>query len=162
MIGKSQSLRPQGGLTKDGDRLALAVAISSASDARRAVEASKASMGRAHRFVDECEERLASATAGVTAAREALAQRVTSAAQAGTALSPDSEMRNARAEELDAADSLEAARAALAAVEATLEGPIEDLKVAERRVDEAVKSVLSRHLAACRTQLAINCDFRRL
>jgi hypothetical protein len=152
-MGKLQTLvavARGGGGTSDPDRLQLSVAINAAAEARSAVDKAAAARGRIIRMCDEAEDRLASATAGVAAAKDALARRLTNHATDGdgTVLSPDSELRNARAEEQSCTDGLDAARAALAACEAALEGPIEALKLAERRRDEAATAVLSRHIEA--------------
>jgi len=146
-MSKIQSIMAvRGGGTRDPDRLALNVAINAAAEARRALDASRASVGRAHRFCDEAEARLSAASAGVTAARDALARATRTAATSGTVLAPSSEMRSARLVEQDCIDSLDAARAFLAAVSATLEGPAEALKLAERRVGELARVILARHI----------------
>jgi hypothetical protein len=146
-MSKIQSLLAvRGGGTRDPDRLSLQVAISAAVEARRARDAAAAARGRALRMCDEAEDRLAAAKSGVAAARDNLARATVTAATEGTRLAPDSEMRNARAEEQAADDSLIAARAALAAVEAALEGPIEASKLSERRVGECVRTILARHI----------------
>jgi hypothetical protein len=138
----------RGGGPKDGDRLSLAIAINAATEARRAVDNAAAARGRALRFCDEAEDRLTVAKEGVEAAKEALARRLTSHATEGTVLAPDSELRNARLVEQECLDSRDASKSALLAVESTLETPLEALKVAERRVDEARKAVLGRHIEA--------------
>jgi len=135
-----------GGGTGDQDRLALAVALNTLAEARRAADNAAAARGRAIRMVDESEDRLAAATAGVTEAKAALARRMTLAAQDGTSLSPDSELRNARAEEQSCTDGLDAARAALAALESpgALEERLEAHALAERKVDELARVILAR------------------
>jgi hypothetical protein len=157
-MGKIQSIVAMargGGETHDPDRLALAVAINSASEARRAVDAAAASRGRALRMVDQAEDRLAAATSAVTEAKDSLARRMTSyATEGGTALAPDSILSNCRAEERDAADNLDAARAALNAVEATLEGPLDALRASEKRVSELSRVILGRHIEAAVSDVA--------
>jgi hypothetical protein len=135
-----------GGGNADQDRLQLSVALTQMAEARRAVDNAAAARSRSLVMVDAASDRLASATAGVTAARDALARASVVAATEGTRLAPDSEMRNARAEEQDAEDSLSAARAALAAVEARVEGPMDILTGVERRVAELSRVILSRHI----------------
>jgi hypothetical protein len=144
-MSKIQSIMAaRAGGTKDPDRLQLAIAISAAAEARKAVDNAAAARGRALRMVDEAEDRLAAAKEGVTAAKDALTRRVTLSAQSGTTLSPDSELRNSRLFEQECIDGLDAARASLAAVEAMLECPIEILKVAERRVGDLSRTILAR------------------
>jgi hypothetical protein len=146
-VSKIQSiLTARAGGTKDGDRLQLSIAISAAAEARKAVDNAAAARGRALRMVDEAEARLVSASAAVTEAKDSLARRMTSYATEGTALAPDSLLRNCRVEERDAEDSLDAARAALAAVEATIEGSIEALRHADRRVGELQRVILGRNI----------------
>jgi hypothetical protein len=147
-MGKIQSLvavARGGGNHVDQDRLALNIAINAAAEARRAVDNAAAARGRALRMVDQADDRLSAATTAVTEAKDSLARRMTSyATEGGTALAPDSILSNCRAEERDAADNLDAARAALNAVEATLEGPLEALKASERRVGELARGILAR------------------
>jgi len=132
------------GTPRDPSRTELAVAINNAAEARKALDNAAAARGRSIRFCDEAEDRLAAAKSGVEAAREALARATMVAATEGTRLAPDSEMRNTRAEEQDADDSVSAARAALAAVESALEAPMDALKVADRRVGELSRLILAR------------------
>jgi hypothetical protein len=149
MNAKLQSIiRPQQGGPRDPDRLQLAIAISARDAAAKKVTEARASIGRAHLHADQCDERLASATAAGVAARDALARRATESAVGGTVLAPDSTMRAARLDEQDCEDSLAAAKEALSACEAFLEEPADALRQAEKRASEAAKAVLSRHIPA--------------
>jgi hypothetical protein len=157
-MGKIQSIvavARGGGNHVDQDRLALNIAINSASEARRTVDNAAAARGRALRMVDQAEDRLAAATSAVTEAKDNLARRMASyATEGGTALAPDSLLSNCRAEERDAADNLDAARVALNAVEVTLEAPLDALKASERRVGEIASQILAREIVPARAAVA--------
>lgn len=142
-MGKIQSIVRQGPGPRDPDRLALEIAISARDATAKKVADARASIGRAHRYVDQCSERLELATAAGVEARDNLTRRVTASAVDGISFAPDGAMRAARLDEQDAEDSLAAAKAALRATEALLEDPADDLKLRDRRVAEAARIVLT-------------------
>jgi hypothetical protein len=144
LSAKVQSLVRQGPGPRDPDRLALAIAISARDAAAKKVAEARASIGRAHRYVDQCSERLELATAAGVEARDNLARRVTASAVDGTSFVPDGAMRAARLDEQDAEDCLAAAKAALAAVSATVEDPESHYRASETRVTEAARVVLAK------------------
>jgi hypothetical protein len=152
LSAKIQAIRSGG--PRDEARLALAIAISNAAEARRAVDNAKAAIGRAGAYVSQCEERLASAVAAGIAARDNLARRVTASAVDGSELIPDGSLRACRLEEIDAEDSCAAAKAALAATEILLEEPADELRQAALRVSEAARVILARHLEPARADVA--------
>jgi hypothetical protein len=99
-------------------RQSLANAIAEAVAADAASIAAREAIGRGHRLVDECEERVAQAVEAVAAAKSAQAWRMAaSAATAGALLAADRGIREARARHTDAEDELDAARAALVELE---------------------------------------------
>ena len=123
-------------------RLALASAIRDAEDAEAAVADARAALGRGHRMVDEAEERLAQASEAVATAKASQADRMASAAASGATLAPDPGMRQSRLIEADAEDELEAARAALASVEASAAEAEKRLEQAKINVSNCAKRVV--------------------
>jgi hypothetical protein len=146
MMSKISLLTARAGGTKDADREDLRRAIAAAAEARQELNNALSARGRCIRFCDEASDRLESATALVTAARDALTRSTVLAATEGTRLETSSELRNARAEQQAAEDAVSASRAAQAALESTLEGPIDALRIAERKVADLARGILSRAL----------------
>jgi hypothetical protein len=120
-MSKVHNLRPHQGEQRSQERAALAAAIAEAATTARNVADARGAIGISHRLADEAEERVALATEGVTAARDAMARRLTRSATEGKVLAPDPSMRAARDRLTDAEDERDVARAALACVVALLE-----------------------------------------
>jgi hypothetical protein len=141
-MSKVQSIRPMSSVERDAPRLALAAAIAEAATTARNVADARGAIGLAHRLADEAEERVASATEGVTAARDAMARRLTRSATEGKVLAPDPSMRAARDRLTDAEDERDVARIAVSAVSANVE-ELERLDTkARERVARAARVVL--------------------
>lgn len=111
---------PSSGPARDTTRAALAAEIAVEAAAASALRATSAAVVRARSMVDQASAEVEAATDAVAKAREAQTLRMVHAATNGEeVVAPDRSVREARARELNAADDLVAARAALAACEAT-------------------------------------------
>jgi hypothetical protein len=144
MSAKIQSLVRQGPGPRDPDRLALAIAISAREATAKKVAEARAAIGRAHRYADQCSERLERATAAGIAARDNLARRATASAVGGSELIPDGSLRACRLEEIDAEDSCVASKAALSATEALLDEASDELRLREKHVAECSRVILAK------------------
>jgi len=136
--------RPSVRLVADGEdplRAELAAAIAEGTQAERALEAARTAVPRAAETVASAEARLAATSAEVTAARTAQVDRLASGAATGEQPSVDRSMRDARARETDCADDLEAAKAALARVEAAVPDAEEALARTRARVSAAADAI---------------------
>ncbi len=130
-------------LARDHARDDLAAAIQAAADAEHTVEAARAAVARATDMVAQARERLDAAFAETARAKGEASARALTAATTGEALAPDGSMRTARLREIDAQDDLDACRAALTSAEATLAGPEEAARRAQKRVAEAAQEVMA-------------------
>jgi len=126
---------------RSAERSELAAAIEHVSAADNSVEAVRAAVGRANEMVSAASERLEEARVEVANAKEAQTARLVASASSGEALKPDTTLRSARMREIEAADDLDAARDALALVEARLDDPETDHRRAKERVGRAVEAV---------------------
>jgi hypothetical protein len=129
-------------LAGDPLRANLAEAISARDEAQRAAEDARGAVARARAMVAQAEARLVSAAATTASAKEAWAERMTTAAATGVAPPPDRGTRDARLGEVDAQDDLDAARSALATCEAAVGGPEYLVGKAEERAAAAADAVL--------------------
>jgi hypothetical protein len=109
-------------------RKALADAVARAALLRNTVQDRTEAVTRARDFVTQSEARLDEATKRVADARQERADDLSAAATSGTAPASASTVRRARAAEVNAADELDAARAALAACENALQEAEDDLR----------------------------------
>lgn len=125
------------------EREELAALIVKANDARLAEEAARVAVDRAHGMVDAAEERLSVAAEMVASARASTSTRIASTAQSGALWEPDRSLRDARAREVDAADNLEATRAAMASVEAALGEATYQYERSKTKALDAAKLILS-------------------
>ena len=123
------------------ERAELSAAIEHVAAANNSVEAVRAAVARANEMVVAASERLDNARAEVANAKEAQTARLVASASSGETLAPDTTLRAARLREIEAADDLDAARDALALVEARLDDPETDHRRAKERVERAVEAV---------------------
>lgn len=123
------------------ERAELAGAIEHVAAADHNVEAIRAAVERANDMVSAASERLDNARAEVAEAKEAQAARLIASATSGEPLAPDTTLRAARLKEIEAADDLDAARDALALIEARLDDPETDHRRAKDRLERAVEAV---------------------
>ena len=136
-------------------RTNLAKAIYDAQDAEAAKIAAREAIGRGHRQIDECEERVAQSAEAVKAARSAQASRMAaSAATAGAILAADRGLRDARDRERDAIDELDAAKEALIELEANADK-------AEKRAIEAKTNGIKHAAATVVAEAAIDPTIAR-
>jgi len=145
---------------RSSERTALAAAIAEAAEAQRKADASRAAIPRAEAMVAQAQGRLDQATDSVAASRDAQAARMAAAAASGAALAPDPGMRQSRLLEADAEDELDAARAALASVEAAtveaekrVEGAKINVSNCAKRVVKSMKSTAIAKVRALRAEL---------
>ena len=130
------------------ERTTLAEAIERSTDAERIAIAAREAVTRASEMVKAATAQLDDATADVATARERQATNMAAAAKSGAASSPDKSMREARAQEIDASDELDAARAALAACEAALIEPEKTHTNAQQYVESCADAVMATGVAA--------------
>jgi hypothetical protein len=128
---------------RDPARAELATAIEEATAAERIAEAARSAVALAREMVDTAEARLSTALDDVVQARSAHANRLVAAAQSGKAAAPDTALRAARAHEAEARDDADAAKEALATVEAALTDPEAELQRAQKRVATLVKPIMA-------------------
>lgn len=128
---------------QDPARERLAVAIAEAERAQRAVDDGRDVIARAKEMVAGAEVRHAAAVASVVSTKRSAASRLASAAASGSGGGLDRSIREARAEEIDAADAVEVARAALASVEAATAEAEYALGQSRKRVTEAARTVIA-------------------
>jgi hypothetical protein len=117
--------------------LLLATAIEQRSSCEADVAACKAALARASEMVRQAEIRVETAKSAQETAKASITARMTAAAASGAPLTPDLAMREARAELIDATDSVEAAVAAIAVVEASASEAEAGLRRASSKVDDA-------------------------
>jgi hypothetical protein len=122
---------------------AEAAAITERDDAARVAEAARSAIEGARRMVGNAEERLSQAGRGIADAKGARAAQFTAAASAGTTPALDHTLRDAYFEEAEARDEVEAAKQALAAVEAALADPEYARGKAQERVAAAADAVIA-------------------
>jgi hypothetical protein len=122
-------------------RAELADAMEHVAAADNAVEAVRAAVKRANAMVVAASERLDEARTEVAEAKEAQTACLVASASTGEALKPDTSLRAARLKEIEAGDDLDAARDALALVEARLDDPETDHRRAKERVERAAEAV---------------------
>jgi hypothetical protein len=122
-------------------RAELADAMEHVAAADNAVEAVRAAVKRANEMAVAASSRLDEARTEVAEAKEAQTARLVASASTGEPLKPDTTLRAARMREIEAADELDAARDALALVEARLDDPETDHRRAKERVERAVEVV---------------------
>jgi hypothetical protein len=123
-------------------RATLAGAIEDAAAAGRAAESGRAAIERARSFVSEAEKRLAAATEGVAEQKQRFVARTTAAAAGDDAAVPIS-MRAVRMAEIEAADELEASKAALELVKGGIAALEEEARVAGHHAAAARNAVLA-------------------
>jgi hypothetical protein len=130
-------------------RQSLREAIARAAEAKSQVAAIKDALERAERLAWAGRAKLEAATKAVSAAKAEDAEQLAAALVSGGSV-PAAATRRAREEQAEAADALEAARSAVARLEA-------DLKDAERAAERAAKDVsvaIAAALAPVARQLA--------
>lgn len=130
------------GGARSPERESLAAAIAEAAEYRATADATRAGVARARAMIADATARLDAANADAAKAREAHAERAITAASTGAPMVPDGSLRDARQRAGDATDDLEAAQAALAAVEASLEDEEYRERKSIERVGEAADLVL--------------------
>ncbi len=123
------------------ERAELAAAIEHVASAASTVEAVRAAVERAREMVNTASDRLADARAKVAEAKAAHTDRLVASASSGETLAPDTTLRAARMNEIEAGDDLDAARDALALVEARLDDPEYDHRHAKERLERAAEAV---------------------
>ena len=130
------------GGSRSPEREALAAAIAEAADYKATADATRAGVARAKAMIEDASSRLSAATADASAAKEAHTARAIEAASTGATLTPDASLREARVRADDARDDLEAAEAALAAVEASLGDDLYRERKSLERVGAAADMVI--------------------
>jgi DNA repair exonuclease SbcCD ATPase subunit len=138
-----QALRPTNQPPRTPERTALAAAIAAETEAKRAATSARDAVQRASRMAEQAAAKLDAASADAAKVKDAQASRMAEAATKGTPLTPDQSIRNARAHEVDAQDDFDAARAALASVEAALADAQDAHREAEKRLGVAVGAVMA-------------------
>jgi hypothetical protein len=137
-VGRSEPRPP-----REPARAELASAIEAAAKAESDALSGHSAVARASAMVAGAEARLKSAQSDVIDAKEAQAARLLTAVSSGTATLPDRSVRDARAEELDASDNLEACLAALVSAQAAAAERDFQLGRAREHVADAASVVLA-------------------
>ncbi len=125
------------------ERAVLRNAIEARNKAAADVVASSSAAERAREMVSESVHGFQTAKTNVESAKLEAASRLAQAAAGGMVTNAAATMRAARQAETDAADQLDAARAALEVVEAALADAERELQRAEIKVTDAVKAVIA-------------------
>jgi hypothetical protein len=125
-----------------GPRARLHEAIIEAQKARNAVEAAVAAIERVGGLVAKAEAELKEANSAVVTALDQAARALAESLTSGGGSSPALAVRQARAVEQEAADEVEAARAARKRLQADLTEAEAELRQAEKAVDVAVAATL--------------------
>jgi len=121
----------------------LAKAIADRDHKRKALQQAEKGIENARQFVWDAEAELEQATAAVKAAQKQQRASIQEAAIDGRRSGPDQRLRQARMEETEAADNIEATREALANLQAKV-GPLkEELRLADDKVSKAAKAVMA-------------------
>jgi hypothetical protein len=128
-------------MNSDPLRAALRQAIAKAQKAQAAVAEHQAAIERARSLVEASEAKLEAATAAIATAREHDAKRLAEAISSGGSSSARA-LKQARAAETDAADTLETARSAFA----TLKADLGDVELASAHAGNAVLTVIAQML----------------
>jgi hypothetical protein len=127
---------------RSAEREKLASAIAEAQETQRAADGVRHAIARAADMVSKARTRLEAAQAAVASAKEQQAYRLAAAAASGTPAALASTMKQARADEVDAQDEIDAAEAALAQLKAQLAGAEEASQLAAHRRIAAVDAVM--------------------
>jgi hypothetical protein len=133
-------------------RAQIAAAIEAVKHAATAAEAGHAAIARAEALVSKASDRLAAAKENTAKAREDRTARLISAASTGDDLPADDSARLARLTEEDAADELEAANNALAAMRDQCGDHDYEARQAERRLRDAIEALLAGELERLRKE----------
>lgn len=124
------------------ERQQLADAIAEVTKAERDLHEAQATVERARKIVSDATDQVEKAEAETRKAQQGRARGLAAAASQGTAPVQDRALRNARADEQDARDQLEAAQSALAEVEGGLTDAKAELERARQGVRAAADDVL--------------------
>jgi hypothetical protein len=125
------------------ERSVLAAAIAAETEAKRAAASARDAVQRASHMAEQAAAKLEAASADAAKVKNAQASRMAEAATKGIPLLPDQSIRLARAREVDAQDDLDAARAALAVVEAALADAQDAHREAGERLGMAADAVVA-------------------
>jgi hypothetical protein len=129
-------------LKKPDERAALRSAVADAQEARAAVVKAQNAIERAEQLVAENQTKLASATKAVADAQSEDATRLASVLAAGGTSLTARAARQARTDEAEAVDDVEAARSALASLREALVETERDAAAAGRAVDDALRGLM--------------------